>query len=175
MARHYVSFFLLVDIMGEPDALALCREHGGLPLYVAQTPERSSLAGLLSPVAIESLCAEFGGEEIQLSSSPLHRPPIKQRLAAMLEAGASLSVAARTCGCSARYAHYVRRDLGISSKRRVPKKPKILAALREGLPPREIAGKFEVSVDYVYSLRSEYGIPRPEAPQDASTGTDGEA
>ncbi|MDO9582710.1 MAG: helix-turn-helix domain-containing protein [Desulfomicrobium sp.] len=176
MARTYISFPDLVGIVGEADAAALCREHGGCALYVTQTPERSALVGIISGCAIESLCAAYPGEELQLPSSPFMRLPIKQRVSAMLEAGASLSTVARECGCTTRYVHYVRRDIGMGGPPRpAPKKPEILKALREGLPPREIAESFGVSVDYVSNLRREYDIPRPEATQKTSTGTDGKA
>jgi transposase-like protein len=172
MARSYLSFAALVDIIGEADALTLCKQYGGMAVYISKTPERCALNGIIGGCAVESLCAELGGEEYMLARGPLHRPPIKEVIATLLEAGASLREAAKECGCSTRYVHYVRRDIGLTPPRPAskPKKQKILEVLRanpENLSVREIAEKFECSRDYIYGLRSEYQIARIEATQKA--------
>ena len=167
MARLYLSFPQLVDIIGEADALTLCKQHGGCACYIPKRSERCALNGIISGCAVESLCAEYPGEEVMLPRGPLHRPPIKEAIASMLEAGASLSEVAREIRCTTRYVHYVRRDIGLNPPRPAtkPKKQKILEAIRENseLRPRDIAERFGVSVAYVYSLRSEYGVTRQEA------------
>lgn len=129
MARLYVSFPDLVDVVGESDAAILCEHHGGLAFYVTQTPERSSLVGVLSDAAIESLCAEFPGIEIQLPIGPRRRVLLKERIAAMLEAGLSHPAIARELRCTLRYVEIVSRDQGFNKPRAV--KPKAVKPKRQ--------------------------------------------
>ena len=171
MASTWLSAPALVDLIGEEAAIRLCQEYGGLRIYITKRPESSKLVPTIGGVAAESLCAAFGGEEIMLPSL-IRRPHIKEKIIVMLEAGASLSMVARECNCTQRYVHYVRRDIGLTPPRpaRKPKKQKILEVLRanpENLSTREIAERFGVSRDYVYGLRSEFGIARLEATQKA--------
>ncbi|NCC85583.1 MAG: hypothetical protein EOM03_15865 [Clostridia bacterium] len=110
MAKLYVSYPQLVDIIGEADATALCKHYGGLALYVTKTPERSSLVGIISGAGIESLCAELPGIEIMLPQGPHRRVPIKEAVVAMLEAGASHTEVVRECGCTMRYSQMIAQD-----------------------------------------------------------------
>lgn len=123
MARSYVSFPMLVSIIGEEDAVALCRAHGGMALYVTAKPERSSLVGIICGCAIESLTAAYGSEEIMLPRGPLRPVPIKECVVAMLEAGHSHSEVARECGCTTRYSQLVAQntDLKPTPRRKAPK------------------------------------------------------
>lgn len=120
MARTYLSFPQLVDIIGTEDATALCRAHGGRPCYIARTPEKCALNGIISSVAVESLCAEFGGEEYMFPLPPGRRVPIKVLVARLLEEGKSLSETARCAGCSQRYCEMVRRDLKLPKPAPLP-------------------------------------------------------
>ncbi|NCC85252.1 MAG: DNA-binding protein [Clostridia bacterium] len=184
MARLYVSFPALVAVIGEADAARLCERHGGLALYITQKPERCSLNGIISGVAIESLCAEFPGIEILLPIGPHRKPPLKESIVSMLEAGVSHSAIARELRCTSRYVEMVSRDAGFNKPRAVkPKvqKPKrrvakqeILATLKnntESLSVKEVAAKFGVNPHYVYDLRREHEIP----PYKPRTGVAGEA
>lgn len=122
MARSYLSFPQLVDIIGEVDATALCRRHGGCAVYVAKTPERCSLVGIISMAAVESICAELGGEEYMLSRGPFRPVPIKEAIAVMLESGATHTEVAKEVGCTARYVAMVKSDL--SPRRKPAPKPR---------------------------------------------------
>lgn len=115
MARTYLSFVALVDIIGEADATALCKQHGGCAVYIAKRPEKCALVGIICAVAVESICAELGGEEYMLPLGPFRRVPIKEAVAAMLEAGFSHTEVARECGCTVRYSAMVARDTGIKA------------------------------------------------------------
>ncbi len=121
MARSYISFPQLVDIIGIVDATALCKQHGGCAVYIAKRPEKCALVGIICAVAVESICAELGGEEYMLPLGPFRRVPIKEAVAAMLEAGFSHTEVARECGCTARYSAMVARDTGLNAAPR--KKP----------------------------------------------------
>lgn len=188
MARTYISFVSLVDTIGIEDATALCRAHGGRPCYIARTPEKCcALNGIISAVAVESLCAALGGEEYMLPLPPDRRVPIKVLVARLLEEGRTLSEAAREAGCSQRYVEMIRRDLKlpkpaprpttevvIPSAPRPAKKYAVLELLvnnNEGLSVREIADRTGASESHVYCLRREFRIP----PYRVRTSADSEA
>ncbi|HCU70109.1 MAG TPA: hypothetical protein DGF30_13045 [Desulfomicrobium sp.] len=122
MARTYLSFVALVDIIGEADATALCREYGGFAIYVSKRPERSHLAGTISGCAVENLCSSFGGEEVMLARGPFRPVPIKEAIVAMLEAGASIAETAKEVGCTVRYVAMVRANLTPCRKPAAPRR-----------------------------------------------------
>ena len=115
MARSYVSFPQLVDIIGIADAMALCKQHGGCAVYIAKRPEKCALVGIISGCGVESLCAELGGEEYMLPLGPFRKVPIKEAIVAMLEAGLSHTEVARECGCTTRYSAMVAQNTGIKA------------------------------------------------------------
>lgn len=56
----------LVKVLGVAETLRLLQARGGVPTYIAQNPEQSALREILSPQALEALCAQFGREVIDL-------------------------------------------------------------------------------------------------------------
>lgn len=110
MARSYLSFSKIVDIIGQTDAVALCEARGGLSAYVAKTPEKCSLRGVISPCGLESLCAAYGGEEVTLPHGPFRKTTIKQRIIDMLEAGRGRHEIATECRCTRTYVDMVARE-----------------------------------------------------------------
>lgn len=194
MARSYISFPQLADIVGEADAVALCEHYGGMALYIAKTPERCALNGIISGCGVESICAELGGEEYMLPIGPFRKVSIKERIVAMLESGASHSEVARECRCTTRYVEIVARDIGIPKPKkavkpkvltpqavkpqRQVKKPQILAMLMdnvERLSVREISERFGVSRDYVYEIRREHQVSPYKPHQKGRTAQAGNA
>ncbi|NCC04984.1 MAG: hypothetical protein EOM37_13305 [Proteobacteria bacterium] len=169
-SSSYISFVALVGIIGEADADALCRAHGGRTIYISK-PDRCSLRGIISDAGVESLCSEYRGEQITLPRGTAAPALVKERLVKLLELGKSITDAAREAGCTARYAQMVRRDAGLPPSVAAPRPPKppkprretkrdlILQALMhnpEGLSPREIAEQLGVCSKYVQQVRREY-------------------
>lgn len=110
MARTYLSFSKIVDIIGQEDATALCEARGGLPVYVAKVPKKCSLRGLISACGLESLCAAFGGEEVTIPHGPFRKPTIKAHITNMLEAGRGRHEIATECRCTRTYVDVVARE-----------------------------------------------------------------
>lgn len=114
MATPWVSYFQLVEVIGEESAIALCRSFGGVDYYVPKKPNEELLS-IIGNSAWE-LCAEFPGIDITLPNA-VNRTPSKKEgiveLVARLRAEGldpKPRQIARMLGCTKRHVQHVLSD-----------------------------------------------------------------
>ncbi|MDL2272354.1 hypothetical protein LJC23_04905 [Desulfovibrio sp. OttesenSCG-928-I05] len=111
MARCWISWERLKDLVGRRRAAALCRVFGGRAAYVPFEPDRKHRIAVIAGLnAMAAMCAACGGKTV---SFPKGTGGGRNRAAitAMLEAGASCSQAAHSAGVSLRYVQRVAQGL----------------------------------------------------------------
>jgi len=107
MARVWISYGELVDIIGADMAKTLCITRGGVYIYVPKIESTDTeLAKVIGITALRSLIAVYGGEVIVV---PNHRKgtPRKGDIIKMLDAGASAREIALRLDVTQRYVEHV--------------------------------------------------------------------
>lgn len=107
MARVWISYGELVDIIGADMAKTLCITRGGVYIYVPKIESTDTeLAKVIGITALRSLIAVYGGEVIVV---PNHRKgtPRKCDIIKMLDAGASAREIALRLDVTQRYVEHV--------------------------------------------------------------------
>ena len=107
MARVWISYGELVDIIGADMAKTLCITRGGVYIYVPKIESTDTeLAKVIGITALRSLIAVYGGEVIVV---PNHRKgtPRKGDIIKMLDAGASAREIAIRLDVTQRYVEHV--------------------------------------------------------------------
>ena len=107
MARVWISYGELVDIIGADMAKTLCITRGGVYIYVPKIESTDTeLAKIVGIPALRALIAVYGGEVIVV---PNHRKgtPRKGDIIKMLDAGASAREIALRLDVTQRYVEHV--------------------------------------------------------------------
>lgn len=103
MSERWVSLPELGSVIGDRAARDLCREFGGLSVYVpARGKADHEFARVIGEQAMQALCAYAGGYHVALPN--LRRPESqKDRILGMLETGATHREIAEECKVSERW------------------------------------------------------------------------
>ena len=107
MARVWISYGELVDIIGADMAKTLCITRGGVYIYVPKIESTDTeLAKVIGITALRSLIAVYGGEVIVV---PNHRKGTQRKgdIIKMLDAGASAREIALRLDVTQRYVEHV--------------------------------------------------------------------
>jgi|GEM_PF-1281057 hypothetical protein len=106
----WVSMRELKEVIGKDAAQKLCRNKGGVLLYVASTyMDMHPLVPLIGAGAYRALCLEYGGMHIEIPNGRKLEPRKDEVLAMLDKGGVPIQEIARLCGVSARYVRLLAR------------------------------------------------------------------
>ena len=98
------SFERLADVLGQGDALKLCREYGGQRLYVPKTiPVTHEISRRIGAAASERLANEFGGDRLQVPMGHVHTARQRREVLGKHLFTKSANELARDAKCTTRY------------------------------------------------------------------------
>ena len=103
MPETWVSRPELDMLIGKDAAEALCRHHGGVPVYVPRKPDPSApLCLIIGPAAMRALCLEFGGLHITVPNGR-KAEAFKGEIVRRLDEGKAHNAIALEVGVTERY------------------------------------------------------------------------
>jgi len=100
----------LVDLIGETEARALCKNCGGERVYVPEKPTLGRL-GFLTVAARQSLSDFFGGAQLEVPLGPPGTCTKRHQIEALLDTKLSANEIARQVGCTRRWVLAVKANL----------------------------------------------------------------
>ena len=104
------SFEALVQLLGQGDALVLCREYGGMRLHVPKKVAADhDIARRIGVKAAQALADEFGGTAIDI---PMGKAvDARRRTQFVMTSKASANFIARNLGITQRHVRRIRRKI----------------------------------------------------------------
>lgn len=103
------SFEALVQLLGQGDALVLCREYGGQRLYVPQKMNAANdIVRRVGQKAANTLAAEFGGTSIEIPRGTAITARKRRQIIMRKLFTSSANEIAREADCTARWVKEIR-------------------------------------------------------------------